>query len=56
MSYLLDTNTCVYAIKRWPAVIGRPQQLSAVSRGQIVVTHNVGEFRRVPGIAVEDWV
>jgi len=131
VSYLLDTNTCVYAIKRWPTVIGRLQQLSpddvaisavtlaelwfgarksrkpastrasvdafllpftvlpfdpgaaeayseirleleragqpigerdlliaatAVSRGLSVVTHNIGEFRRVPGIAVEDWV
>lgn len=28
MTYLLDTNTCVYAIKRWPNVIGRLRRLS----------------------------
>lgn len=26
MTYLLDTNTCVYAIKREPAVLGRLQE------------------------------
>ena len=130
MSYLLDTNICVYAIKRWPTVIDRLQGLSpddvavsavtlaelrfgarksskpvptratvdafllpfpvipfdpgaadsyaeirlelertgrhigerdlliasaALSRGFTVVTHNVSEFGRVPGIAIEDW-
>lgn len=131
MKYLLDTNTCVYAIKRFPAVIDRLKGLSpedlgvsvitlaelwfgalksskpertrasvdaflcpfemlpfdrqaagsyagirlrlerggrpigerdllisaiAMSRGLTVVTHNLGEFGRVPGLAVEDWV
>lgn len=28
MKYLLDTNTCIYAMKRWSAVIGRMQALS----------------------------
>ena len=27
----------------------------ARSRGLTVVTHNTGEFNRVPGLAVEDW-
>jgi tRNA(fMet)-specific endonuclease VapC len=26
-----------------------------VSRGLTVVTHNVGEFNRVPGLKVDDW-
>ena len=26
-----------------------------ISRGLIVVTHNTGEFERVPGIKLEDW-
>ena len=26
-----------------------------IARGMIVVTHNTGEFSRVPGIALEDW-
>lgn len=130
MKYLLDTNTCVYAIKRFPAVIQRLKALSpedlgvtvislaelwfgarkssrpertrasvdaflrpfevipldrdaaesyaeirlrleragcpigerdlliaaiARSRDLTVVTHNVGEFGRVPGLVVEDW-
>ena len=28
----------------------------ALSRGIPVVTHNTGEFRRVPNLKVEDWV
>jgi tRNA(fMet)-specific endonuclease VapC len=27
----------------------------AVTHGLIVVTHNVAEFRRVPGLVIEDW-
>jgi predicted nucleic acid-binding protein len=27
----------------------------AVARGLIVVTHNVSEFGRLPGLNVEDW-
>ena len=27
----------------------------ALARGLAVVTHNVGEFGRVPGLEVEDW-
>ena len=27
-----------------------------ISRGMTVVTHNVSEFSRVPGIQLEDWV
>jgi tRNA(fMet)-specific endonuclease VapC len=27
----------------------------ALANGLIVVTHNVGEFSRVPGLSVEDW-
>lgn len=28
----------------------------ALANGLIVVTHNTGEFSRVPGLALEDWV
>jgi len=131
LKYLLDTNTCVYAIKRVPSVIERLKALSpedlgvtvltlpelwfgarkssrpdrtrasvdaflrpfeiipldgdaaesyaeirlrlerlgrpigerdpliaaiARSRDLIVVTHNVGEFGRVSGLTIEDWI
>jgi tRNA(fMet)-specific endonuclease VapC len=131
VKFLLDTNTCVYAIKRFPSVIERlqghsPEDLGvavitlaelwfgarkssrpertrasvdafllpleiipldrdaaeayaeirlrlerlgrpigerdlliaaiARSRDLTVVTHNVGEFGRVPGLTVEDWM
>ncbi len=131
MTFLLDTNVCVYAIKRQPGVLSRLQSLSpadvaissitlaelffgaaksskpvrtranvdaflrpldvlafereaaeayaeirlrlermgqpigerdlliasiARSRRLTVVTHNVSEFGRVPGLRVEDWV
>ena len=28
----------------------------AVARSIVLVTHNIGEFSRVPGLMVEDWV
>lgn len=27
-----------------------------VSRGITVITHNIGEFSRVPGLSLEDWI
>jgi tRNA(fMet)-specific endonuclease VapC len=27
----------------------------ALARGLVLITHNVGEFARVPGLRVEDW-
>lgn len=27
----------------------------AVATGRVLVTHNVSEFKRVPGMAVQDW-
>jgi tRNA(fMet)-specific endonuclease VapC len=38
MSYLLDTNTCVYAIKRWPGVIERLERVSPDDVAVSVVT------------------
>jgi tRNA(fMet)-specific endonuclease VapC len=38
VGYLLDTNTCVYAIKRWPGVIDRLKSLSPDDVAVSVVT------------------
>jgi tRNA(fMet)-specific endonuclease VapC len=27
----------------------------AMANGLVLVTHNLGEFRRIPGLRVEDW-
>jgi tRNA(fMet)-specific endonuclease VapC len=27
----------------------------ALARGVTLVTHNAGEFQRVPGLRIEDW-
>jgi tRNA(fMet)-specific endonuclease VapC len=46
-------------LERLGAPIGAYDLLIAaqgVVRGLTVVTHNLGEFRRVPGLIVEDWV
>lgn len=40
MTHMLDTNVCIAAMR------GNPTS---------VVTHNLHEFRRVPGLKVEDW-
>jgi tRNA(fMet)-specific endonuclease VapC len=38
LKYLLDTNTCVYAIKRLPTVIRRMEVLSPEDLGVTVIT------------------
>ncbi len=62
MKYLLDTCTVCDFVKGLPKVLARikanPPDLLAVSaltRGLVIVTANVGEFRRVGGLQVEDW-
>lgn len=30
--------------------------LLALSRGLFVITHNTGEFSRVPDLKIEDWM
>ena len=39
---------CISEADLWIAATAR-------SRGDVVVTNNVDEFRRVPGLVVEDW-
>lgn len=44
MKYLLDTDTCIYLINE------RPRQVFARLR-----RNAVGEFGRVPDLAIENW-
>jgi predicted nucleic acid-binding protein len=53
--YLLDTNTCIqYSRQRDPGLI---IQIAAIALAESVtlVTHNTGEFSRIPGLQIEDW-
>lgn len=47
------------ALERAGTPVGSHDLLIAAharSRGLVVVTHNVREFKRVPGLQVEDWL
>jgi len=48
MKYLLDTNTCIYLIKRKPAQVIRKMMK--------MKTDNVKEFMRIEGLMIENWV
>ena len=51
MTHLLDTNAQGNPIGPNDLMIAS----IARSRGLTVVTHNTGEFSRVPGLTLEDW-
>lgn len=55
MRFGLDTNTCIDAMKG--AGPGNDLVIAATARSLnlILVTHNLREFMRVPGLALEDW-
>lgn len=60
--YLLDTDTCIYLIKRQPPrALAKLQSLEITSVGIssalrcALVTHNEREFCRVSDLAVENW-
>lgn len=92
MTYMLDTNICIYAIKHKPEQVFQHMQknlqkglcISAITLAElehgiekkgtpigtmdmliaghamivdcILVTNNVREFERVPGLRIENWV
>lgn len=56
MNYMLDTDTCTYLMTGHP--IGPLDTFiaaHAVSLGVPLVTHNLREFSRVPGLKLENW-
>ena len=64
MKYLLDTNICVFLIRRQSAFIREHLQrqqvgdvgISAITESELLVgANNTTEFQRVPGLAVVDW-
>lgn len=61
MRYLLDTNAIIFALKddkgRSALRIGRAShdEVIALTHDLTVVTSNCEEFKRVPGLRVEDW-
>ncbi len=48
MRYLLDTNIFIAAMKGIAA--------QGLALGAVVVTDNLAEFRRVPGLLTENWL
>ena len=46
-----------HALQVWPADLERwMREATALEHGLTLVTHNTREFRRVEGLAVEDWL
>lgn len=59
MTYLLDTDTCIFALKRHEKVLktllSHRRADVAVRRGLVLVTNNQREFARVNGLKLENW-
>ena len=62
MEYLLDTNICIYIIKKKPINVfekfGPLDTLiaaHAISLDLILVTNNEREFERIAGLRIENW-
>ncbi|RKI38881.1 type II toxin-antitoxin system VapC family toxin [bacterium D16-51] len=59
MKYMLDTNTCIFAMKQKGIPIGPMDMLiasHAKALGITIVTNNTNEFKRVSGLKLEDWL
>ena len=62
IKYMLDTNLLIYTIKNRPKKVREAfkknadyHSMCAVTLGLILVTNNMREFKRVPGLRVENW-
>jgi len=54
---LLDTSICIYiARSRPPSVARRFARAAPGSLGMSLVSNKLGEFQRVPGLKLENWV
>ena len=57
LRYLLDTDTCIYLLKRVPKVRQRFADAGvAVSCQLTLVTNNLRHYDRIPGISLENWL
>ena len=58
MRYLLDTNIRDQLERKGQVIGGNDLMIAAIAlaHGLIVLSHNSGEFQRVPGLSTEDWV
>ncbi|MCW5734443.1 MAG: hypothetical protein KIS73_09965 [Enhydrobacter sp.] len=71
VTHVLDTDICIEALRRRSAQLLRPlhehspeahshprhaYRHAAVALGAAVVTNTMREFRRVPGLRVENWL
>lgn len=52
MRYLLDTDTCVFALRGSESMRDR----LAVVDPEALVTHNLDHFSRLTELQLEDWV
>ncbi|MHB1580668.1 MAG: PIN domain-containing protein [Acidithiobacillus sp.] len=55
MGYLLDTNVCIEILRGRNSALKTRLAAIAQTNGLTLVTHNTGEFTRVPTLPVEDW-
>ena len=74
LTYMLDTNICIYVMKTYPPAVREKFNaladqlcISSITLGELhygaeksarraVVTNNLREFARMPGLRAENWL
>jgi len=59
VTYFIDTNNIRATLERAGTLISQPDLwIAAITRaaGGTLVTHITGEFARVPGLLIENWL